>query len=471
MSAPISVPPGPRLLPFIGLGMKLQRDLLAFMSDAARRYGGVVRLGTLGPTPAFLVSDPELVGQVMQKRWRDFVRDDVLLAAGGPVFGRGLLFAEGELWLALRRTMQPAFTRERLAALVPRIQQEVERRCERWAEAAARGEPIPMATEMARLTQEVFVRAMFDASMGPTLDALLAAWTDVNEYVTQRILSPVRLPAAWPTPANRRMRRAVRVIDSIVRPLVQERRRELAEGLGAPQACEHEGAAKRGRDDLLGLLLAARDPETGEGLDDALLRDQVLMTFFAGFETTSTALTWAWILLARHPEVEARLHRELHEVLGGRAPTAEDLPRLRYLQQVFDETLRLYPSAFMLARQPVGDQALGGYMIPKGGVVFVSPWVLHRDPARWPDPDRFDPERFDPSESSEHDRSRFGYMPFGAGPRLCIGKQLALMEAKLVLATMAQRFAPRPLPGAEYRPRPLFTLHLDGGAPMQPCPR
>jgi cytochrome P450 len=454
MCSQIAAPPGPRLLPFIGLGMKMQSDLLGFVSEAARRWGGVVRLGTLGSTPTFLVSDPELVGQVLQRRWRDFVRDEVLQIAGGPVFGRGLLFAEGELWLMLRRTMQPAFTRERLASLVPRILPEVERRCDRWAEAAAKGEPIPMALEMARLTQEVFVRAMFDTSMGPRLDALLEAWTVVNEYVTRRITAPVRLPASWPTPANRRMRRAVRVLDSIVDPLLQSRRRDLAEG--------------REHDDLLGLLLGARDPETGEGLDDALLRDQILMTFFAGFETTSTALAWVWILLARHPEVEQRLHAELDEVLGGRAPTAEDLPRLRYMQQVFDETLRLYPSAFMIARAPEGTQELGGYTIPAGALVLVSPWVLHRNPARWPDPERFDPERFAPDAP---ERDRFEYMPFGAGPRLCIGKQLTIMEAKLVLATMAQRFAPQLLPGTEYRPLPLFTLHLDGGALMRPCPR
>jgi cytochrome P450 len=456
----IVVPPGPRLLPFVGVGMAFQRDMLGFLCDAAQRWGGVVRLGTLGPTPAFLVSDPELVGQVLQLRWRDFVRDDVVQAAGSPVFGRGLLFAEGELWLMLRRTMQPAFTRERLAQLVPKIQAEIQQRSDGWAQATASDQPLPMAVEMARLTQSVFVRAMFGTSLGPHLDPLLEAWTVVNEYVTQRILSPVRLPARWPTPANRRMRRAVRVLDAIVGALVVERREALAQG--------HE------RDDLLGMFLAARDPETGEGLDEALLRDQILMTFFAGFETTSTALTWVWILLARHPDVERRLHAELDAVLGGRPPTAEDLPRLCYMQQVLDETLRLYPSVFMLARQPMADQVLGGYTIRAGSVVFVSPWVLHHDPSRWPDPERFDPERFAPAGphgGTEHDRARFGYIPFGAGPRLCIGKHLALMEAKLVLATVAQRYAPRTLAGVEYRSRPLFTLHVGGGAPMRLCPR
>jgi len=443
-------PPGPSLLPFIGLGMELQRDMLGFLRRTARDHGKLAYLGRLGPTPAYLVADPELAGEVLQTRWREFVRDDVLLAAGGPVFGRGLLFAEGELWLMLRRTMQPAFTRERLAGLVEQIREQVELHCQRWEQHTSSGPPIAMATEMARLTQEVFERAMFGASVGPRIDELLASWTGVNEYVTNRILSPIRLPGHWPTPTNRALRRRVAVIDEIVRPLIDARRRELAEGR------EHH--------DLLGFLLAARDPETGEALDDALLRDQILMTFFAGFETTSTALTWLWILLARHPEVEARVHAELDEVLGDRPPTADDLPKLRYLQQVLDETLRLYPSAFMLARQGVGELELGGYRIDAGAVVFVSPYVIHRDARLWPDPDRFDPDRF---AVDAPPRERFAFIPFGAGPRLCIGKQLALLESKLIVATIARRYRPRTLPGVEYRSRPLFTLHIDGGANMQ----
>ncbi len=447
-------PPGPSLLPFIGLGMQMQRDMLGFVLRTAREHGKLAYLGRLGPTPTYLVADAELIGEVLQTRWREFVRDDVLLAAGGPVFGRGLLFAEGELWLMLRRTMQSAFTRERLAGLVEQIREQVEAHCRRWDRYAESGDPIPMATEMARLTQEVFVRAMFGASVGPRLDELLASWTGVNEYVTGRILSPIRLPANWPTPANRAMRRRVAVIDEIVRPLIEQRRRELAEGR------EHH--------DLLGSLLAARDPTTGESLDDSLLRDQILMTFFAGFETTSTALTWLWILLAQHPEVEAKLHAELDEVLRERPPTAEDLPRLRYLQQVLDETLRLYPSAFMLARQAVGELELGGYRLQPNAVVFLSPYAIHRDPQLWPEPERFDPGRFDADAPA---RGRFAHVPFGAGPRLCIGKQLALLESKLIVATIAQRYRPRTLPGVEYRSQPLFTLHIEGGANMRLEPR
>ncbi len=443
------IPPGPRLLPFVGLGIAMQRDLLGLLESTSRRWDGLVRLGSLGPTPAYLAIAPELVGQLLQRRWRDFVRDEVLLAAGTPVFGRGVLLATDELHLRLRRTMQPAFTRARLETLGEPIVEQVERHAERWSVLAERGETILMAERMARLTQEVFVRAMFDSDLGSRLDPLLARWSEVNHYITDRIVSPFHLPARWPTPANRRMRRAVAVIDAIVQPMIAERRRAL----------------KRGEDrgDLLSVLLAARDPESGEALDDALLRDQILMTFFAGFETTSTALTWVWILLGQHPDVEGRVHAELDEVLGGRLPTAKDVPDLRVLRQVFDETLRLYPSAFMLARQPAGEQELGGFSIAPGSVVFASPYVLHRDPRRWTDPERFDPERFAPGRVPE----RFSYLPFGAGPRLCIGKHLAILEAMLILATLMQQFRAHTMGGHDYRPQPLFTLHFEDGAPMR----
>jgi cytochrome P450 len=435
-------------LPFIGLGMALQRDTLGFLSSTARQWEGLVPIGSLGPTPAYLVVDPELAGQVLQKRWRDFVRDEVLRSAGGPVFGRGVLMVSGDLHQQLRRTMQPAFTRARLLSLAPRIVAEVERFSQAWEARVDDGQPLLMAREMARLTQEVFVQAMFDVQLGPRLETLLTSWAEVNGYITKRITSPIRLSPRWPTPANLRMRRALAQIDEIVLPLIAERRDALAKG--------------EVREDLLSLLINARDPETGESLDDAMLRDQLLITFFAGFETTSTALTWTWILLAGHPEVERRVHEELDEVLGGETPRAEHLPRLRYLRQVFDETLRLYPSAFMLARQPAGEQQLGGHIIPAGSVVFVSPWVLHRDPRQWPAPERFDPERF----ADGRELPPFAYIPFGAGPRLCIGKQLALLEAMLILASLARRFRPRVLPGRHYEPEPLFTLHFPDGAPM-----
>jgi cytochrome P450 len=441
--------PGPRLLPIVGLPLALGRDLLGFVSRVAAQHGGLASLGRLGRTPVILVTAPELVGEILQGRWRDFVRDEVVRESGAPVFGRGLLLAEGPLWLRLRQTMQPAFRRARMQGMAALIHGEVERHLERFDALADRGEPLRVADSMARLTQEVFVRAMFTTSLASDLDRLLRAWTVINEYVAGRLIAPFRVPPDWPTPGNHRLRKAMAVLEQIVRPIVVERR----------------AAAERGEttDDLLGLLLAARDPDSGEGLDDELLYEQILMTFFAGFETTSSALTNLWMLLAEQPEVEARLHAELDATLDGRVPSAEQLAGLTWLRMIVDETLRLYPSAFMIARQCEGPQQLAGHTLEAGTVAFISTWVMHRDPQRWPQPERFDPTRFGPDAPP---RGRFDYIPFGAGPRLCIGKQLALLEAQLIVAGIARRYRLRKLPGTAHRVQPLFTLHVQGGAPM-----
>lgn len=447
-------PPGPRLLPVVGLPVALSRDLLGFVSKVVADYGGLASLGRLGTTPVVLVSDPELVGEVLQGRWRDFVRDEVVRSSGAPVFGRGLLLAEGDLWLRLRQTMQPAFGRDRIQAMVATIDAEVARHVARMAAQAGTGRPLRVGEAMARLTQEVFVRAMFTTSLDGDLDRLLAAWTTIHKYVAGRLISPVRVPLGLPTPGNVKLRRAMATLEAIMRPILLARRAAAARG-----EITH---------DLLGLLLAARDPETGEGLDDDLLYEQILMTFFAGFETTSSALTNLWLLLAEHPEAEQRLHAELDAVLDEGTPTSEQLGHLTYLRMLIDETLRLYPSAFMLTRQAVGSQSLGGYALLPGTVAFVSIWALHRDPARWPEPERFDPTRFAPDAPA---RGRFEYIPFGAGPRLCIGKQLALMEAQLIVAGVARRVCLRKLAGTRHIVEPLFTLHVSDGAPMLVEPR
>lgn len=441
--------PGPRLVPLVGLPIALGRDLLGFVSKVAADHGGLASLGRLGTTPVVLVSDPTLVGEVLQGRWRDFVRDEVVRASGAPVFGRGLLLADGALWLRLRQTMQPAFRRERMQGLIAGIDAEVERHVGRMAALAGTGRPLQVADAMARLTQEVFVRAMFTTSLDRDLDRLLGAWTTINEYIAARLIAPMRIPPHWPTPGNARLRRAMATLDAIVRPILIARRAAAARGETTP--------------DLLGLLLDARDPETGEGLDDDLLYEQILMTFFAGFETTSSALTNLWMLLADHPEAEQRLHAELDAVLDAGAPTSEQLGGLTWLRMLIDETLRLYPSAFMIARQCVGAQSLGGHALAPETVAFISTWVLHRDPTRWREPERFDPTRFGPEAPA---RGRFEYIPFGAGPRLCIGKQLALMEAQLIVAGVARRLRLRKLPGTRHTVEPLFTLHVRGGAPM-----
>jgi cytochrome P450 len=239
----------------------------------------------------------------------------------------------------------------------------------------------------------------------------------------------------------------MRTVDDVVLGIVDQRRRGGEE-----------------RDDLLGMLMEARDEETGQGMAGKQLRDEVVTIFVAGHETTAVLLTWAFCLLSQHPDVEARLHAELAEVLDGRTPGVADAPNLRFTRMVIDETLRLYPPAWITNRQAVAEDEVCGYRIPAGAVVGISPYVMHHLPAYWPDPERFDPQRFAPEAAQE--RPRFAYMPFGGGPHQCIGNSFALLEATLILAAVAQRYRLRLLAGAVVTPKPQSTLRPAGGMPM-----
>lgn len=254
-------------------------------------------------------------------------------------------------------------------------------------------------------------------------------------------------PLSVPTPRNRRINAAIHTLDAIVQGLIQERRQRAIE-----------------RGDVLSLLLLARDEETGQGMSDQQVRDEVMTLLFAGHETTSNLLAWTWFLLATHPEVEQRLQAELDAVLGGRLPTVEDLAHLPYGHRVLEETLRLYPPAWSLARKALVDDKVGGYVLPASTIILMSPYVTHRHPAFWEEPERFDPDRFTPERVAV--RPRYAYFPFGGGPRQCIGNTFALMEAHLILATVAQRYRLRLVPDHPVEPQALLTLRPRDGLPM-----
>jgi cytochrome P450 len=269
----------------------------------------------------------------------------------------------------------------------------------------------------------------------------------MSEYVNYRLGHPYQLPAFIPTRANRLLKRSKQILDKQVYELIRARR-------------------KSGEDhaDLLGLLMAARDADTGEGMSDLQLHNEIMVMMFAGHETTAVTLTWAFYLLSEHPEAEARLVEELRSVLGGRVPTVADLPHLPYTRRVIDETLRMYPPAFGITRQSVDADEIGGYHIPAQASVTLLTNNAHHDPRFWDQPDAFDPDRFTPERSAN--RPPLAYLPFGAGPRQCIGNQFALTEAQLVLATIAQRYQLRLVPGHPVRPRPVFVLRTSDGLPM-----
>jgi cytochrome P450 len=272
------------------------------------------------------------------------------------------------------------------------------------------------------------------------------AWSVVNEYVGESFWT-LGLTERWPTPRNLRYWRALATLDRTIFDVIGERRAHSGDHI-----------------DLLSLLLAARDPETGEAMSDRQLRDEVMTIFLAGHETTALAATWASYLVAQHPDVQRQLEDELDEVLHGRAPSYDDLERLTYTRMVVEETMRLYPPAWGFSRTALAPDRIGGYDLPRGWLVFIIPWVMHRHPKYWDDPERFDPERFTPSRAAA--RPKFIYLPFGAGPRQCIGNHFAMTEALIIVATLAQRYRLHLVSPRRVEPRPLITLRPGNGVAM-----
>jgi cytochrome P450 len=301
---------------------------------------------------------------------------------------------------------------------------------------------------MANVTADIVTRALFGIGIKRDGDAVAEAVTEVNRRLMQGGLTLRGAIAALTGRPTREVRRPLATLDGLVSEIITARRR-----------------SSEGHDDLLSLLLAARDEETGEGMSDLQLRDEVLTLFAAGHETTANALAWTWYLLSLDRTVAERLRGELAGVLGGRAASIEDLPRLVYTRMVIDEAMRLFPPAWATSRNAVEEDELGGVRIPKGAIVLMSPYVTHRRPDLWDQPKRFDPDRFAPERAGS--RPRYAYFPFGGGPRLCIGSSFALTEATLVLAALAQRFELRLPEGHQVEPEPMVTLRPRGGLPMR----
>lgn len=441
------IAPGPKGHLLLGILPAVRRDALGCLRELAREYGDVVRY-RLGTMTCHLIIHPDGVRQVLQENVKNYTKDHFSYRLVGRVAGSGLLTSQGSFWLRQRRLAQPAFHRQRIAAMAEGMARAAADVAERWEAPAARGEPVGVMEEMMRLTLTIVGQALFGSSLGEQAARIGAAFNVLSEQTTTRFRTFRLLPPVLPTRYDRAFREAGRVLRSTVMELIVERRR-------------------RGEDtgDLLSMFMLARDEETGEAMSDAQLCDEVLTMLVAGHETTATTLSWVWALLDGHPEVEARLHAELDGVLGGRPPTVEDVPRLGYTRMVVEEAMRLYPPAYIYSRAVKEDDVIGGFRIPGGTAVDLSPYLTHRHPDFWERPDEFLPERFSPEASAQ--RPRYAYFPFSGGPRQCIGNGFAMMEAQLILATLAQRFRPRRLPGDTLVPEPLITLRPKGGLPMR----
>lgn len=433
------LPPGPKGRFVVGNALQFSRDWMGFITRSARQYGDVVYY-RIFRTPICLVNRPDLIETVLVTNDRNFTKSRDYRAMR-RVLGDGLLTSEGNLWKRQRRLIQPAFHRARIMGYADVMTACAERMLASWKD----GEERDVHSDMMQLTLEIVAKTLFGAEISGDAGGIgLALGTFVHEFVRMANLSFL-LPEQIPVPGNGKLRAAVARLDEIIYAMIAERR-----------------ASRQRPGDLLDMLLEARDEED-RGMSDRQLRDEAVTLFLAGHETTALALSWTWFLLARHPEIASRLQEELDRVLAGRAPTAEDLPQLRYADMVIRESMRLYPPAWGIGRQAIEPFEIGGYRLPAKTNVFVSQWITHRDPRFFPDPTRFDPERWrdDPVRSGA--LPRFAYFPFGGGPRVCIGASFATMEAVLLLASIASKYQMTLVPGHRVEILPTITLRPKRG--------
>lgn len=417
----------------------LAKSPLNFFIESQRQHGGMASLN-LGPTRLLLIHHPDLVQHVLQDNWRNYGKGSMWVAIRKLV-GNGLLGSEGEYWLRQRRLMQPMFHRQKLAALTTIMTDVVAAMLDEWKQLAAAGKPVEIAEAMSVLTMQIIVKTMFGTGITPDeTRRMVEAYTKALRLMNVRMWT-FFLPDFIPLPGDGALREVLHEIDETVHRFIRERR-------GNPQAT----------DDLLGLLLEMQDADNGERMTDDQVRDEVFTIFLAGHETSATVLSWVWHLIWQHPDVEQKLQQEVDHVLEGRAPTFEDIPHLTYTRAIIDEALRMYPPAWLIPRTAVEDDIIGGIPVKAGTTILISPYVVHRYPEYWQDPERFDPERFSAPGTPT---IRAAYIPFGEGPRLCMGNSFALMEMQIIAAMIAQSWHLSLQPGIDIKPTTMPVLRPD----------
>ena len=435
--------PGPKGHLLLGSLPDIQRDRLNFVVELVQRYGPVVKF-RVGPASFIQVNSPDGVQHILQTNNHNYDKKAMAFDPVRDLLGTGLLLSDGDFWLKQRRLMQPVFHRQKIQAFVDMMGEETAAMLDRWEQVAAAGKPLNLQQEMMRLTLSVITRALFHERIGDESGSIGKSLTILLEDSIFRFDHPFYPPRRFPTPRNRRYTQAKAELYAVIDGIVEHRRSDGGE-----------------HGDLLDLLMLAQDEESGERMSNEQLRYELVTLFIAGHETTALLLSWAFYLLAQHPEVLARLQAEAAQVLNGRAPTAADLANLKYTRMVLDETMRLYPPAWITNRRAIEADEIEGYTIPAGAEVSISPYATHHDPALWPEPFQFDPERFTPERSAG--RHRYAYFPFGGGPRQCIGNNFALMEGQLILAAISQRYRLELAPGKTVEPEALITLRPKDG--------
>ncbi len=445
--------PGPPAWPVLGnvreLGQGAFHEVLLRLHQ---RYGDIFRLRYPGGGDVVVVRDPDALRHILQTHYTRY-RKGRQLEVARPLIGQGIFISEGEFWLRQRRLVQPAFVRPAVRALAPRMAQVIDELLDAWEPAARTGEPIPVKAEMMRLAMQIVARTMFSNSLRPEeLQEVEHHFTYLLTVVSHRSSSIVHNLFPWvqklPTPANRRFQKAIRALDRIIFRLIEDRKRRGDEG-----------------QDVLGMLLRARHEETGQGMTDRQLRDEVVTLFLAGHETTAIALTWALALLSRFPWLRAELQAEADAVLGDERPTAAHYDRLTFTRAFFDEVLRLYPPQIVMLREAAQEDEIGGFALRPGQALLLHIYGVHMHEAYWDNPAGLDPKRFPPYGPGP--KHKFAYLPFGAGPRRCLGDKFAHLEGTLALALIHRRYTLDLVPGTPLEPDTVGTLRPKGPVPMR----
>lgn len=443
----VLAPEPPGALPLVGhtraIGLGQGSKTLDRFVELREKHGDVVRL-RFGSLVVHLVSNPDLIRQVLHEKHRTYTKETRGIYKFRLVLGNGLVTSEGPSWLQNRRIAQPAFAKKRIAGFAETMAEASQEMVDAWNE----GETLDIHQEMMRVTLRIIASTMLSADITKESQRVGEAVSFVVEDLNRRVNSVLDIPQQVPTHRNRKFQKAMDTLDEVVLGTIEERRR------GEP------------KNDLLQMFMESVDADTGETMDDAQLRDEVMTIFLAGHETTANALTWALYLLSKNPGVARSVREEVRRVAGDAPISAAHTRDLDLTKRVMEEAMRLYPPVWMTARSPNADDTLGGYHIPKGSLVLTSPYVTHRHPDHWEDPEGFDPDRFLDEKSGG--RHRFAYFPFGGGPRICIGNHFAIMEAQVILATILRNNRLDLIPGASVELEPVITLRPKDGIQMRP---
>lgn len=413
------------------------------------KHGPIININV--PFRLYLsIWEPEYIKHVLVTNNRNYIKDPATRKLSLSL-GNGLLTSEGDFWRRQRRIAQPAFHKKRIEMMTERMLSETEKMLEKWAQKSS-DEVFDLSDDMMILTSNIAAKSLFGADLENNLAIGKALLTSIR-FITAAFRKIFMTPLWVPTKNNLKFNRAQKVLDQSIQQIVDHRRSQPQE--------EHY--------DLLSMLMEARDEETGEGMTDRQLRDEMITLFSAGHETSANGLNWTFYNLNKYPEITAKVVEEIQTVLQGRRPTPADLMRLSYTRQVLMEVMRLYPPAWAIGREPLEDDVIDGYLIPKGTAVVMAPYAIHRNPAFWQDPEKFDPSRFESEKMKS--RHKFAYMPFGGGPRLCIGKDFAIMEMLVVLALVLSKYEVKLEPDHPIDLEPLITLRPLYGIKARILPR